>query len=189
MVYGQQTDSVPIGHEYNLFRIFHYLKLYIYHSITNLGSTRARPDDKLVDLLRSGSDATTVIFNKESVTTEISIQCPTHNTLKAITDATLVKTTAVPTRNRHTLLNAKIKFLPPMISDPFLEITDKDPSQLLVELNAIISAFDAVHDGDTDFSKAEADYEELRHFLWGTANDLVSILLYAPDPDDAELQS
>ena len=27
MVHGQQTDSVPFGHEYNLFRIFHYLKL------------------------------------------------------------------------------------------------------------------------------------------------------------------
>ena len=29
MVHWQQTDSVPIGHEYNLFRILHYLKLWV----------------------------------------------------------------------------------------------------------------------------------------------------------------
>ena len=35
MVHGQQTDSVPIGHKYNLFRTFHYLKLTIRVDIYN----------------------------------------------------------------------------------------------------------------------------------------------------------
>ena len=109
-------------------------RLAMYHSITNIGGTRARPDDKLVCLLGSSLDASAVMFDKESVTTNLSIKCPTHNNLKAV-----VKTTTVPTRNRHTFLNQKKSF-PPMISDPFLEITDKDPFQLLFELNAIISA-------------------------------------------------
>ena len=45
--------------------------LTMYHSITNLGGIRFKPNNKFVDLLGFGPESTTVIFNKDSITTFI----------------------------------------------------------------------------------------------------------------------
>ena len=74
-----------------------------------------------------------------------------------------------------------------MISNPFFELGEKDPAQLLVEINSIISAYDTEHDGDTQFTKAADHCKNLRAYLWALAHGDIDPIKCACDPDDEDL--
>ena len=67
-----------------------------YHSIRNLGGSRARPSNKTVGLTGSGPEAFAVQFSEASITKEITVNCPSAVTLKGISDKAAVTTAAVP---------------------------------------------------------------------------------------------
>ena len=162
-------------------------KIALYHSIKNLGGSRSRPTNKLVGLVGSGPSAIPVVFDATSISTAVTVDCPTVATLTGISDKTHVTTSVVPRTRPFVLHNACFQFLPPMISTPFLELGEKDPTQLLVEVNSIITAFDTEHDGDDEFSKVADHCKNIRAFLWVLANDNIDPIKCACDPEDAEL--
>ena len=98
--------------------------------------------------------------------------------------------TANITGNRpYELKSGILKFLPPFISPPFIELPDKDPTQLFVNLNAIILSFDQAHTTDNEFASACENSRQLRAFLHWAATDKVSDLTCCTNPDDTELQN
>ena len=163
--------------------------LCMYHSFTNLGGTRARPENKIVGLLGSGPDATAIVFNEASLKQIVEVDCPTNATLRGLSDKASVTTAPIAPTRPLKLHNAAIQFLPPFVSSPFLEIDAKDPAQLLIELNGIVSAYDTEHNGDADFPNATDHCKFLRCFLWAATNGHIPTIVCAPDPDDAELQT
>ena len=162
--------------------------LTMFHSLKNLGGTRSRPADKHVGLLGFGPDATAVIFDATSIATIVEESCPTITVLKNISDHANVSTATIPPTRPYELKSGVLQFLPPFISNPFIELTDKDPAHLLVDLNAIVTSFDSEHAGDTSFASACDNCKQLRAFLYCCATDKVNDLTCRPDPDDAELQ-
>ena len=160
----------------------------MYHSITNLGGYRSKPTNKYVGLLGFGPDATAVIFNEASIVTILEESCPSHTTLKNISESANVAAANVPASRPYELKSGIFQFLPPFISSPFTELNDKDPAQLLVNLNAIISSFDQEHADDDTFAAACENCKQLRAFLYCSTKNKVPDLTCRPDPDDAELQ-
>ena len=166
---------------------FNKITLY-HHSITNLGGSRARPNNKLVGLVSSGPSVTPVVFDGTSVSAEVSVTCPTVTTLKGIAGNANVVTATIAATRPSVLHNACFQFLPPpMISSPFIELGKKDPAQLLVEINSIITTFDTKHDGDAEFTKAAEHCKNICAYLWVIVNGNIDPLKCACDPDDDEL--
>jgi len=163
--------------------------LTLYHSITDLGGTRARPGHKIVGLLGSGPDATAVTFDQASIQKLVHLDCPNNTTLRAISDKNNVASATISATRPQKFQGAIFQFLPPFISSPLFELEEKDPAQLLVEVNSLITSFDAAHNGDTNFPSATDVCKGLRAFLWAAATDNIPALNCAPDPDDAELQA
>ena len=162
--------------------------LTMYHSITNLGGTRSKPEDKFVGLLGFGPEATAVIFNEDSIVTPVQESCPTNTILKNIATSENVTTATIAPTRPYELKSGIFQFLPPFVSSPFIELQDKDPSQLLVDLNGIISSFDQTHVDDNNFASACENCKQLRAFLYCVATDKVADLTCRADPDDADLQ-
>ena len=158
-----------------------------YHSIRNLGGSRARPKNKIVGLTGVGPDAIPVQFSEASISTEVQVNCPSNATLKGISDKATVATAVVPPLRPLVLNSATFQFLPPFISSAFLELSERDPAQLLVELNSLITAHDTAHDGDAEFPKAEDECKNLRAFLWALSTDRIEGLKCSSNPDDVEL--
>ena len=158
-----------------------------YHSIRNLGGSRARPDNKIVGLTGSGPEAFPLQFSEASITKEIKVNCPSIATLKGISDKAAVTTAVVPPHRPLILNNANFQFLPPFISSALLELTERDPAQILVEINSLIAAHDTAHDGDADFPKADIQCRNMRAFLWAVATDNIEGLKCSSNPDDTEL--
>ena len=113
-------------------------KVAFYHSIINLGGSRARPTNKIIGLFGSGPEAIAMKFEENSISTEINLPCPSVATLKNISDKANVLTGVAPGNRPRAFHNASFQFLPPFVSGPFLEFQDRDPAQLLVELKFII---------------------------------------------------
>ena len=162
-------------------------KVAFYHSIINLGGSRARPTNKIIGLFGSGPEAIAMKFEENSISTEINLPCPSVATLKNISDKANVLTAVAPANRPRAFHNASFQFLPPFVSGPFLEFQDRDPAQLLVELNSIISAHDTAHANDDTFPNATEHCKDLRSFLWCCANNSIEPLKCSPDPDDVAL--
>ena len=128
--------------------------LTLYHSITDVGGTRARPGHKIMGLLGSGPDATAVTFDQASIQKLVHLDCPNNTTLRAISDKNNVASATISTTRPQKFQGAIFQFLPPFISSPLFELEEKDPAQLLVEVNSLITSFDAAHNGDTNFPSA-----------------------------------
>ena len=107
--------------------------------------------------------------------------------LNFISDKANVPIAAVPANRPRVFHNASFQFLPPFVSGPFLEFKDKDPVQLLVELNSIISAHDIAHDTDDTFPSTAEHCKYLRSFLWACATGAIDPLKCSPDSDNIEL--
>ena len=165
------------------------LALTMYHSLTNLGGTRSKPSNKFVGLLGFGADATAVIFNEASITSNIDETCPTPTVLKNLATKENVATATVAPTRPYELKCGVFQFLPPFVSSPFIELPDKDPAQLLVDLNGIISSFDSDHADDNAFENACEQCKPLRAFLYCASERSLPDLTCCADPDDAELQS
>ena len=64
----------------------------------------------------------------------------------------------------------------------------KDPAQLLVDLNSIISSFDLDHTADAEFTSACENCKQLRAFLYCAATNKIADRVCCADPGNAKLQ-
>ena len=164
-------------------------KVKLYHSFTNLGGTRVNPDQKIVGLEGFGPVATPVIFDTDSITGKVNVRTPPYNTLKYISDPENVNPTTVTfTNNTPDFEHATFVILPPFLFKAFLEITKRDPENLLIETNSLIAAFDADIDANSTQEKAWIHCKHVVKFLWSASNVLIPQLECMVDPDDTELQ-
>ena len=67
----------------------------LYHSIMDLGGTRARPGHKIVGLLGSGPDAIAVKFDETSIKQIVELDCPTNAVLRTISNKENVETATI----------------------------------------------------------------------------------------------
>ena len=67
-----------------------------YPSMTNLGGTISKPNNKYVGLIGFYPNATAAIFDKASIVTSVEESCLTHTTFKNISDSANVATINTP---------------------------------------------------------------------------------------------
>ena len=160
-------------------------KLKLYHSFTNLGGTRVKPDDKIIGLEGFGPTATPLLFKLDCLTNLLSIQTPTFTTLKSITDTKDVATAAV---SSQAFKNATFIILPPFVALAFIDLEITEPANLLIEATSIISTFDTANASTVGAEKAIDHCKNLAYFLWCAEKDLIPVLECTPDSQDNELQ-
>ena len=103
-------------------------KVAFYHSITNLGGSRARPTNKIVGIFGSGPNAIAMKFEEASISTEINLLCPSVASLKNISEKANVLTTVAPANRPRAFHNASFQFLPPLRFWTFPRIPRQRPS-------------------------------------------------------------
>ena len=69
-----------------------------------------------------------MIFDKPSIIKNLEIECSTPTTIKNISDKENVASITVPPVRPYNLINANFQFLPPLVFNAFLDITEKDPT-------------------------------------------------------------
>jgi len=156
-----------------------------YHSVSNLGGTRRRPENTIVGLEGFGPSATPVKFDMGMLKTVVDMKVPTDVDLLNCTDET---TAARLTEDDFSAFkHAVLIVLPPMLVVPYLELDTKDPVSLLVETVSIINMFDETNKEEIDYPKAKEECVYVLKFLWAVVNGRIPKLLCLADSDDPEL--
>ena len=163
-------------------------KIKLFHSVTNLGGTGVRKDNKIVALEGFGPTATPVLLNEAGILAPLEVKVPTYSQLKAISRPEQVPGCS-PTASGWTYLkNAQLIILPPFIANAFVEITERDPSKMIIETNSLINFFDSKPDS-VESNKAANHCKYILSFLWAAAHSHIPPTYLMPDADDTELQT
>ena len=56
----------------------------LFHSLTNLGGTRVRKDNKIVALEGFGPTATSILLNEDEILSPLEVKVPTYSQLKSV---------------------------------------------------------------------------------------------------------
>ena len=85
---------------------------------------------------------------------------------------------SIPPSRPVNFRNVIFLFLPPLDFKPILEISDKDPAKLLVELNLTVSAYGTGHERDDYFPSTCTNSKNIRSYLFVVSMEEVLVLIY-----------
>ena len=90
-------------------------KIKLFHSVTNLGGTRVRKENKIVALEGFGPTATPVLLDEGGILSPLEVKVPTYSHLKAISRPEQVHGCSPTASGRTFLKNAPLIILPPFM--------------------------------------------------------------------------
>lgn len=161
-------------------------KMKLFHSIKDLGGTRARASNKIVGMEGFGPQATAVAFDMNTISHSISIDVPSDDTLLGIDSNEKVVQATEQQNNEFS--NANFVVLPPFLSVPYIQSNTRDPATLLVETVSLITTFDNANPNLTLENKARTQAINVLKFLWCAAKNHLDPLEFVSDRDDLEVE-
>ena len=159
----------------------------IFHSPTNLGGTRIRPEHKLAALDGFGNNSTPVILDKTSMTAIVEIRTPSTNKMRMWTTIDEIKNSTTPNSGPKNFNHAAFSILPPFIANQIIEDDTRDPLNLFVNCKKLIEAHDQNHQNDQDYEKAAEHCRHLLTFLWAASKSLIPPTISITGIDDNEV--
>ena len=160
------------------------LKVKLLHSTSNLGGTRLRPTNKIVALDGFDCSAIPVIIHTADLTQELSIQTPSYTRMKEMSTTEEVMNPS--TRNGRTnFRHSPFVILPPFLFNPLVQMDSRDPAELLIACNKLISTFDSTIKEDPSYTQsADDNCKHVISFLWSACHGLVDPISFVPATDD-----
>ena len=163
----------------------------IIHSISNLGGTRSRPENKIVGLVGTGARATCVLLAWEKAVDDCNLITPTFDDIENCEEAGLIdlEVTANPGVVTYPGSNS---FIPaPWVRGVILESGFENPAAIIKLIIDAAMDFDAKHDEDESIGEgaALAHATDLTLWLFGVLKGNVPETRFSILPDDGELRN
>ena len=106
-------------------------KIQVLHSMSNLGGTRSRPDNKLVALDGFGERSNAVLLGITSLQREISEKTPSLTSMQNLDTREDIMSSSVPRNSSTSFKNAAFILIPPFLANGIITQEDRDPATLL----------------------------------------------------------
>ena len=159
-------------------------KIKLLHSISNLGGTRLRPRDKIVALDGFDYSAVPVLLHTDDLSLELTIQTPSYNRMKEMSSEDDIMNPT--TRNGRTVFrHSSFVILPPFLFNPLISMDTREPVDMLIHCNRLITEFDsAIKDDPNYVTTADDQCKHVISFLWSASHNLVKPVSFVPATDD-----
>ena len=157
-----------------------------FHSPSNLGGTRVRPENKIVAMDGFGTTARPVQLDEACLTATVDLRTPSGNSLKNLKSVEDIRTSTGPTSGRKNFQHLTFVILPPFLSNVIVTKETREPEEILVQCQELIKLHDEAHVDVTGFKKAADECKNILSFLWSATKGLIPSTIFVTGDDDPD---